>query len=216
MLNRNAPKQPILLGESLTIYAENMRKPEDVLDRWTGAWNRRDAEALANLFVEDAEFVNVVGLWWHDRSAIRAAHQYGFDYMFSRSHMRFTHVQKRLIGEAGAVVVAKWELEGQTGPDGEPAGNRAGIFTFVLEFDAASCEWIAVSAQNTDIVEGVQSNISVEKELRPAYYGKSPSVDSPSSGAPGGEDGENDENGENGESGKNGENAGRDHSAKRN
>ena len=32
---------------------------------------RRDSDALASLFDEDAEFVNGTGLWWHDRESIR-------------------------------------------------------------------------------------------------------------------------------------------------
>lgn len=53
-----------------------MHQPEDVVQRWEDAWNNADAEALAGLFAEDADFVNVVGLWWHDRERIREAHAY--------------------------------------------------------------------------------------------------------------------------------------------
>lgn len=38
------------------------------------AWNHRDPDALAALFDQDAEFVNVTGLWWHTRDEIRSAH----------------------------------------------------------------------------------------------------------------------------------------------
>ena len=40
-------------------------------------WNDHDAEGIAALFAEDADFVNVVGLWWRNRRAIRKAHDYG-------------------------------------------------------------------------------------------------------------------------------------------
>jgi uncharacterized protein (TIGR02246 family) len=48
-----------------------LETPEAVIHGWEDAWNRADADALAELFAEDAEFVNVVGLWWHDRANIR-------------------------------------------------------------------------------------------------------------------------------------------------
>ncbi|GAA2538587.1 hypothetical protein GCM10009860_19140 [Microbacterium mitrae] len=50
-----------------------MKSPSDVVAAWERAWNAGDADALAALFADDAEFVNVVGLWWHDRASIREA-----------------------------------------------------------------------------------------------------------------------------------------------
>ena len=46
---------------------------------------QRDPDALASLFDSDAEFVNVTGLWWHDRASIRKAHAYGLERIFSAS-----------------------------------------------------------------------------------------------------------------------------------
>lgn len=40
-----------------------MQRPVDVVRGWEAAWNSADADALAALFAEDAEFVNLVGLW---------------------------------------------------------------------------------------------------------------------------------------------------------
>ena len=49
------------------------KRPEQIPSLFEDAWNKRDADALALLFDEDAEFVNVAGLWWHDRASIRKA-----------------------------------------------------------------------------------------------------------------------------------------------
>ena len=59
--------------------------PRRIADIWVQAWNRRDADRLAALFEADAEFVNVTGLWWHDREAIRRAHDYGLRTIFDQS-----------------------------------------------------------------------------------------------------------------------------------
>ena len=48
--------------------------PEAIPLLFARAWNERDADALASLFDEDAEFVNETGLCWHDRASIRKAH----------------------------------------------------------------------------------------------------------------------------------------------
>src|SRR5690606_17141392 len=49
------------------------RRPDEIPLLFADAWNARDPDALASLFDEDAEFVNVTGRWWHDRAAVRSA-----------------------------------------------------------------------------------------------------------------------------------------------
>ena len=39
-------------------------EPEAAIERFAAAWNSRDAAALAALFDDDADFVNVVGIRW--------------------------------------------------------------------------------------------------------------------------------------------------------
>lgn len=40
------------------------RLPKEIPYLFEQYWNQRDAGSLANLFAEDADFVNVVGIWW--------------------------------------------------------------------------------------------------------------------------------------------------------
>ena len=87
--------------------------PLAVIKSFVEAWNANDADALAGVFVEDAEFVNVVGLWWHDRDHIRQAHAYGFRKIFLNSHMSLGRTAVRELGADVAVVHAAWSLTGQ-------------------------------------------------------------------------------------------------------
>ena len=59
--------------------ATAQRSPEEIPALFARAWNDRDPDALASLFDEDAEFVNVTGLCWHDRESIRKAHAHGLE-----------------------------------------------------------------------------------------------------------------------------------------
>lgn len=43
-------------------------KPEHVATAFANAWNRHDMDEFASLFASDANFVNVVGVWWKNRS----------------------------------------------------------------------------------------------------------------------------------------------------
>ena len=144
-------------------------RPEAVPAAFVAAWNQRDADGIADLFEEDAEFVNVTGLWWHDREAIRRAHAYGLERIFNRSTLRLGVVRVKQLSPDIAVVHARMSLEGQT-----PIGDvkkpqpRTNIFSFVVRRTAQG--WRCVSAHNIDVVPGRETNIIDGGRLRPVDY----------------------------------------------
>lgn len=132
--------------------------PESIARVFVEAWTRRDAGKLASLFDEDAEFVNVTGLWWHDREAIRQAHAYGFEHIFDASTLHLMRVKVKPLTDDIAVVHAKVRLDGQTAAPGvvQPA-TRNTILSFVVHRVAG--RWSCASAQNTDIVPRMETNV---------------------------------------------------------
>jgi uncharacterized protein (TIGR02246 family) len=142
-------------------------KPEDMPRAFAAAWAARDADALAALFAQDADFVNVVGLWWEDRDAIRKAHHYGLSTFFRASRLTVGRVKVRDLGET-AVVHARMVLTGQLAPDGTEAGTRHTILSFVMARQAEG--WLCVSAQNTDIVPGRETFERKGEALIPRDY----------------------------------------------
>lgn len=133
-------------------------KPEDLPHYFARAWNERRAEGIAGLFAEDAEFINVVGLWWHDRQAIYQAHDYGLKKIFNQSTLEIRQVKVRPLSEAITIVYARMRLSGQTmHGDVDQPGVRFNIFTFVLQCEPAG--WICVSAHNTDQIPGKETNL---------------------------------------------------------
>ncbi|WP_089319732.1 YybH family protein [Pontibacter ummariensis] len=146
--------------------------PERIPQVFIEAWNNRDPEKLASLFDEDAEFINVTGLWWHNRDAIQKAHAYGLRTIFSNSTLRLLRTKVKYLSETVAVVQARMKLTGQT-PVGDVSspGQRRNIFTFVVH--KAGETWSCASAQNTDIVPNMETHVRDEKgQLRPADYRK--------------------------------------------
>lgn len=132
--------------------------PESIAKVFIEAWTRRDADKLASLFDLDAEFVNVTGLWWHDRAAIRKAHAYGFEHIFGASTLRLVLLKVKPLSNDIAVVHAKVRLEGQTkAPDGAETAQRNTILSFVVHRHADG--WSCASAQNTDIVPHMETNL---------------------------------------------------------
>ena len=87
--------------------------------------------------------------------------------------MTIERLRVRDLGDV-AVVHAAWRIEGQRLPatDGVVsgrAGARRGIFTFVVHRQPGG-GWLAVAAQNTDIVPGAQTLLADEAGLQPARY----------------------------------------------
>ena len=146
--------------------------PEDMPQRFVTAWNAKDALQIANLFAEDAAFVNVVGLWWNDRKAIWKAHDYGLRVIFPDSQLEVRKVKLRYLTDTTAVVHARMRLNAQSGHNKlERPGSRMNIFTFVLQ--KLEKGWVCMAAHNTDIVPGKETNIVDELgNLRAVDYRK--------------------------------------------
>ena len=135
-----------------------MNQPEDAAKLFVQAFNKRDAVALANLFVEDAEFVNVVGLWWHNRKAIWKAHAYGFNTIFNNSIVELRRVKVKQITTEVALVQARMKLSGQTAHRAvKKPQSRQNIISFTVHHRIEG--WVVISAHNTDVVPGKETNI---------------------------------------------------------
>jgi uncharacterized protein (TIGR02246 family) len=131
------------------------QNPDEVAVRavtsgFVAAWNRHDIEAFARLFADDADFVNVIGLWWRGREEIKKAHEALHATRMKNSVLEELDAVVRFPRPDVAVVHQRWELTGDTGLDGITLPPRRGILTFVLE--RTGPEWLIISSQNTDIV----------------------------------------------------------------
>ncbi len=111
--------------------------------------------AFGHLFAMDAEFVNVVGIWWKGRQAIQEAHEFTHASMFKNSQLTFSVTEIRFPGPNIAIARTKWNMEGHIAPDGSPLPPRNGILVNVLS--ESNGIWEIIDSQNTDIIEGVAS-----------------------------------------------------------
>jgi len=125
---------------------------KDVPAAFIAAWNRHDMTALAALFAEDADFVNVVGLWWRSRTEIEVAHAATHATIFKDSRLEGDIAEVISLGLGTAALHVTWTLTGQSTPDGTPAEPRRGILLLILTDTPDG--WRIRIAQNTDIVPG--------------------------------------------------------------
>jgi uncharacterized protein (TIGR02246 family) len=125
--------------------------PKDIPELFARAWNARDADALAALFDEDAEFVNVSGLCWHDRESIRSAHQSRLTRVVGTSILATGDTKVKLLSPEIAVVHSRMTLsDGAPADGGSQPGARTTIVSFVVH--RAGERWLCASAHNTDLI----------------------------------------------------------------
>jgi uncharacterized protein (TIGR02246 family) len=120
-------------------------------EQFATIWNAHDMERLQDLYADDADFVNVIGMRWKGASEIARMHV-----LLHESRMRQTTLVSegmtvRVLAPSVAVVHDTWVLTGDPGAPGWKVGEqRRGILVHVLKLDGAGKWHIAVS-QNTDI-----------------------------------------------------------------
>lgn len=132
-------------------------QPQEIPERFMQAWNRYDPDGIADLFFDDADFVNVTGKWWENKEDIWKAHDFGLRIIFGHSRMEVLRVKVKMLGEDISVIHAHIRITGQTGKEVDHPGDRETMFLFVAR--KVSGQWRCESAQNTDIVFGKQTNI---------------------------------------------------------
>ena len=132
--------------------------PEDFPKAFADAWHSRNGHRIGALFAEDADFVNVTGLWWRNRDAISKAHDYALKSFFADSTLKPGVTRTRMLGPDHASVQCRFTLTGQKAPDGSIAGPRQTILSFTLRRTPEG--WQAVAAQNTDVVPGKETHLN--------------------------------------------------------
>jgi uncharacterized protein (TIGR02246 family) len=122
-------------------------KVRALASRWEQAWNAHDMNALARLFSEDADFVNVGARHWQGRAEIESQHaaragQF-VDSIWSTGQTRVQFLTPDI-----ALAHVTWAMKGDRNPDGTSREPREGVFTWlVVKKDS---EWLIRAAQNTN------------------------------------------------------------------
>lgn len=164
-------KQLAALGQRLPLPPgpTPIKAPLDIASRFSKAWDAGDAKAISELFAEDADFVNVVGLWWTSRRSIRRALKRGFAEWFAGSTFAVEKLSQRLLGSDAAVIIARWRIEGQRDPEGEVSEARRGLATVAMQqLEDGTC--LCVNCHFIDIAPAADTNLMVAGVVTPTSY----------------------------------------------
>src|SRR5882757_9343766 len=82
------------------------------------AWNDHNAHAYAQLFIPDADIVNVLGWWWKSRAELEQKLGAGFASVFAHSQLHIDAVDVRFLTPKVAIAHVRWSMTGAESPDG--------------------------------------------------------------------------------------------------
>jgi len=106
------------------------------------AWNTHDMHAFADLFTDDASFVNVNGSWLEHPDQIEASHQVVHDSIFKHTTAEIRPGKIRVVKPDVAVVHATWQIRG----DSRRSEPRDYVMTLVVRKQDE--RWKILAAQN--------------------------------------------------------------------
>ena len=113
-------------------------------------WNRHRLEDLGELLTEDAEWVNVVGMWWRGRDEIVKAHAALHAGMFRDTAMEVSAgPEVRMISNDVAIATMTVRMGDYATPDGQRMSGVVDRLTLVtVKWEG---EWWISSGHNTTI-----------------------------------------------------------------
>jgi uncharacterized protein (TIGR02246 family) len=125
-----------------------------VLASFDEAFNRHDADAVAALFTDDAEFINVSGMWWRGKAEIKRGTAFVLANIFQNTTLQTDSVSARFPTRDTAIaVVAQHTVGSFVLPDGTRIASRNNRLSYFLV--KAGGRWLIAGGQNTEITPGL-------------------------------------------------------------
>lgn len=121
-------------------------RPRDIVDAFAEALNAKDAEALGQVFTEDAEFVNILGMRMRRRDGIVAGHGWAFAGPLRGRRIRFDQVDELAVTDDVTVLHGHCVRERE--PDAPEEGLPDGASVLVFVTRRGPSGWQAVAATN--------------------------------------------------------------------
>lgn len=113
------------------------------------SWNNHNYADLPSYATADADWVNIVGMWWKGRDAVQKAHQVYHEQMFKTTPLATETITVRFITSDVAIVHQLTKIGAFTTPSGHKAGNDQNLATLV--FVKQGGKWLLTAGQNVPV-----------------------------------------------------------------
>jgi uncharacterized protein (TIGR02246 family)/steroid delta-isomerase-like uncharacterized protein len=114
-------------------------------------WNSHDMDAMFAAFAPDAEWVNIVGMWWRGLADVKRAHRAYHETLFANTPLHVDDIRVRLVTGDTAIAIVRWRKGPFLPPDGELRRASRDIMSLVLV--ERSGRWLIAGGHNTTIDE---------------------------------------------------------------
>jgi uncharacterized protein (TIGR02246 family) len=118
------------------------------------AWNAHDMKAMAELFVDDAHWINIVGMHWPGKLAVVAGHAAYHQTFFRMTDIEMADLEIREISPDVAAAVILLKVDPFTPPDGITRPSSEDRLSLILT--KRSGRWLIAHGHNTIIDHGAQ------------------------------------------------------------
>lgn len=121
---------------------------------WETSWNKHDMNEMATLLTEDAEWINVVGMWWRGRADVRQAHVVYHDTVFKETPYHAQAVTVRFVTPDAAIASVKWKKGSFVAPNGVTYPEAEDMMSMLWVRQTGN--WLIALGHNTTIDPNVQ------------------------------------------------------------
>ena len=129
------------------------RAVRKVAERMVTLWNTHAMAGMGEIYADDADFVNVIGLRWKGAAQITQMHVLLHASRMKQTTLTVDDRSVRFLATDVAVVHDTWSMTGDPGAPGWKIGDvRRGILMHVLQ-RTEEAGWKMAVSQNTDIHE---------------------------------------------------------------
>ena len=117
-------------------------------------WNHHDMDVMFQAFTQDAEWVNIGGMWWRGLKNVKQAHRVYHDTFFANTSFNIDEIHVRLVAPDTAVAVVRWKKGSFLPPDGQLRPPGRDLMSLVLVRKGGN--WLITAGHNTTIDEAIQ------------------------------------------------------------
>ena len=119
-----------------------------VIYGYADAWNTRAGKGFGDGFADDADFVNIFGMYFSGREEIEKRHLSILQTFLKDSILEIQNVHLREVQPGWVVAIVRWKCSGFNHPH-TTSEMREGVFTHV--FQLKDGRWQIIASQNTMI-----------------------------------------------------------------
>ncbi|WP_197023131.1 YybH family protein [Arthrobacter sp. MA-N2] len=118
------------------------------MSEFVEAFNRHDAPALAALFTDEAQFINIYGTVMKNRSGIEEGHAKAFSSRLAPAKLVLRGVERKSVSESVSTLYGTWDLsQPSNGDQTKLVPSGSGILTVVAQCTNAG-RWLLAAGSN--------------------------------------------------------------------